>query len=340
MQGEGDHPPLQRSGKGQGLNKRSAEAWGDSLRARGAELPLAAFRAGRGGAGTGPAEVEAENAKRSQRGGGFLRYQTTVGQLWFLFSTGVHAVQTNPDEYRAIRSVNYTIGVVFGVDRIARRRLLMTDKALDDLDAVRTIVETLKNFKPEEQQRILRWAVEKAGLPSSIALASTTAPGAPASPGAPVVPSSHAPVTTPSTNGAVDIKSFIDQKQPRSDVQFAATVAYYLRFEAPPAERKESIGGDDLQEACRKAKRDRLKNPYQTLKNAHTLGLLDKGSEKATFALNTVGENLVAMTLPGDGKAAPKPGKPRKAEKAKKAAKKVPAKKAPAKKASKAVRKA
>ena len=36
MQGEGDHPPLERSGKGEGLRKRSAEAWGDSLRARGA----------------------------------------------------------------------------------------------------------------------------------------------------------------------------------------------------------------------------------------------------------------------------------------------------------------
>jgi hypothetical protein len=36
VQGEGDHPPLQRSGKGEGLLKRSAEAWGDSLRARGA----------------------------------------------------------------------------------------------------------------------------------------------------------------------------------------------------------------------------------------------------------------------------------------------------------------
>ena len=217
----------------------------------------------------------------------------------------------------------------------------MTDKALDDLDAVRTIVETLKNFKPEEQQRILRWAVEKAGLPSSITPNPSIGSGTPASPASTAVPSTHTPATISLTNGTVDIKSFIDQKQPRSDVQFAATVAYYLRFEAPPAERKESIDKDDLQEACRKAKRDRQKNPYQTLVNAHTLGMLDKGSEKATFVLNTVGENLVAMTLPGDGKAAPKTGKPRKAEKAKKVApKKSAAKKAPAKKASKAARKA
>ena len=36
MQGEGDHPPSERSREGEGLHKRSAEAWGDSLRARGA----------------------------------------------------------------------------------------------------------------------------------------------------------------------------------------------------------------------------------------------------------------------------------------------------------------
>jgi hypothetical protein len=213
----------------------------------------------------------------------------------------------------------------------------MTDKALDDLDAVRTIVETLRNFKPEEQQRILRWAVEKSGLPQSVAPlspAGTSGTGSSTGSAPPITPP-HA-VASSASGGTVDIKSFIDEKQPRSDVQFAATVAYYLRFEAPPAERKDYIDKEDLQEACRKAKRDRLKNPYQTLVNAHTLGLLDKGSEKATFAINTVGENLVAMALPGDGKATAKPGKARKSDKAKKAVpKKAPAKKAPAKKASK-----
>jgi hypothetical protein len=213
----------------------------------------------------------------------------------------------------------------------------MTDKALDDLDAVRTIVETLKNFKPEEQQRILRWAVEKSGLSQSVAplSAAGTSGTGPSIGSLPPVTPPHG-VASSSSSGTVDIKSFIDEKQPRSDVQFAATVAYYLRFEAPPSERKDYIDKEDLQEACRKAKRDRLKNPYQTLVNAHTLGLLDKGSEKATFAINTVGENLVAMALPGDGKATAKPGKARKSEKAKKAVpKKAPAKKAPAKKASK-----
>ena len=217
----------------------------------------------------------------------------------------------------------------------------MTDKASDDLDAVRTIVETLGTFEPEEQQRILRWTIEKIGLRP---LFGPTAPAGSAisvSSAAPYVPSSHSPATTSSTHGTVDIKTFIDQKQPRSDVQFAATVAYYLRFEAPQGERKDFINGDDLQEACRKANRDRLTKPYQTLMNAHTLGMLDKGSEKATFVINTVGENLVAMTLPGEGKTSARPPRARRGKTSRKTeSNKAPGTKVPAKKASKTVRKA
>jgi hypothetical protein len=86
-------------------------------------------------------------------------------------------------------------------------------------------------------------------------------------------------------------------------VQFAATVAYYYRFEAPPANRGETINGDTLQEAARLAGRTRLSNPAQTLRNAKNLGYLDGGSP-GEFAINSVGENLVAMTLPGNSEAA------------------------------------
>jgi len=63
------------------------------------------------------------------------------------------------------------------------------------------------------------------------------------------------------------------------------------------------------------------------LNNAQKLGLLDRGSDKGTFAINSVGENLVAMTLP-DGASIPKAAKKRVAKK--------PAKKSAAKKAKKA----
>jgi hypothetical protein len=194
----------------------------------------------------------------------------------------------------------------------------------DDLEAVRTIVEATKDFKPDEQQRIFRWVAEKLGLPH------------PFTHGTPVPPASQAPApgtanaTTPRhppqlpSGGAVDIKNFILAKKPRNDVQFAATVAYYYRFECPQAERKDAIDQEVLQDATRMAGRDRFAHPLTTLNNAHRLGLLDRGAEKGTFTINTVGENLVAMTLP-DGAANLKP---KKKHPAKKPSKSRPAKKA------------
>jgi hypothetical protein len=165
----------------------------------------------------------------------------------------------------------------------------------DDLEAVRAVVEAIKDFKPDEQQRIFRWVAEKLGLPQPFASSVHVVP--PPS-GTPPGVTQTAP---PASAGTKDIKTFITEKDPKKDVQVAAVVAYYYRFEAPPAERKDAINKEDLQEAMRLAGRQRFSNPLQTLANAHIVGLLDRGSEKATFTLNSVGENLVAMTLPGTG---------------------------------------
>ncbi len=159
----------------------------------------------------------------------------------------------------------------------------MADKP-DDLEAVRNLVEILGPFDSVERERILRWSREKLGLPAETAVAPSGTSGIPA------------PATI-TAEGAKDIKSFVAEKQPKSDNQFAATVAHYYRFVAPEANRKESITGDDLQEACRLAGRNRLPKPGQTLINAHAAGLLDK-ADRGSYAISTVGENLVAVTLP------------------------------------------
>jgi hypothetical protein len=202
-------------------------------------------------------------------------------------------------------------------------------KPADDLDALRIVIDAVKDFKAEEQERIFRWAAEKLGLGQSTLPASAVQHGqaahTPAIPSSPHVPGVPHPVQ--------DIKSFVGTKNPRTDQQFAATVAYYFRFEAPTAERLDSIGGQELQEACRKVGRARLTNPTKTLSNAHQYGLLDKAGEAGRYSLNAVGENLVAMTLPGDG--ATKPPSPGKNGKKTALRKKAKATKAPAKKPAK-----
>lgn len=165
----------------------------------------------------------------------------------------------------------------------------MSTKPPDDFEAVRSIVEALTPFEPKDQERIIRWAREKVGL---------TVQQDSRIPIAPVSSGSQAGSAPPFAEvRSKDIRSFIENKSPQSDNQFAAAVAYYHRFEAPESERKTTIGSDDLQEATRQAGRARLNSPGQTLLNAHGQGYFDK-AERGRYALNTVGENLVAMALP------------------------------------------
>jgi hypothetical protein len=172
-------------------------------------------------------------------------------------------------------------------------------KIKDDLEALRVVIDAVQGLKPEEQNRVFRWAAEKLGL---------SAPSLPSSgQRLPAVPeettayreADHIASPATGTHSTKDIKSFYTQKAPKSDVQFASVVAYYYQFEAAQDTRKDSINAQDLQEACRLVSRARLKDPLKTLNNAHGVGLLDRGQERGTFVLSTVGENLVAMTLPG-----------------------------------------
>jgi hypothetical protein len=156
----------------------------------------------------------------------------------------------------------------------------------DEFDAARTIVNTLEAFSAEEQNRILRWATDKLGLKQLQVPTAQPAPN-----------ELSVPQLEPSKIGTNDIKSFVASKKPKNDSQFAAVVAYYHRFESP--EKKDSITQTDLLDACRKANYPRPPAPGQTLRNAVNSGLLDK-ADRGAFAVNSVGENLVAVTLPGD----------------------------------------
>jgi hypothetical protein len=188
------------------------------------------------------------------------------------------------------------------VDDSSTEAMHVTKPTLDDFDAVKTVVGALEGFDAKTQERILRWTREKLGLSSAGEIGGLTRASAQPPPVAAAALASSSPSTPPPTTP--DIKSFVASKDPKTDSQFAATVAYYYQFEAPPGQHKDSITAEDLQDACRKVGRLRFPRVAQTLINAHAQGLLDRG-ERGTYTLNTVGENLVAMALPADG--SPKP---------------------------------
>jgi hypothetical protein len=177
----------------------------------------------------------------------------------------------------------------------------------DDLDAVKNIITSLQGFEKKDQERIIRWALEKIGLDITGSASVPMAPTIAEPPDLLVRPARSTPIQPQNpqpTHASSDIRTFFAEKNPQRDTHVAATVAYFYRFEAPEQERKEEINANDLREALRKAGRPgQLLKPLRALQNARTTGLLDSGTESGHFCINSVGENLVGMTLPGNGSA-------------------------------------
>jgi hypothetical protein len=168
-----------------------------------------------------------------------------------------------------------------------------------DFKAAEEIKAILHGREKAEQERIMRWVSESIG----ILLMSSASGGHVAQQ---ITPSSS-PQSGPAATGGrrTDIKTFVAEKAPKNDVQFAAVAAYFYRFEASEAERKDVIVAQDLQTAGRQARGYGFKKPLVTLNNAVALGYFDRGG-RGEFKLNAVGENLVAMTLPsGDSTGRP-----------------------------------
>ena len=159
----------------------------------------------------------------------------------------------------------------------------------NDFVVAKKVADLLKPVGKERQQKILRWVGEN----FEVAIAAAPAPplNQPASPG----PQGAGQITPPPR--ATNIKSFVDSKNPKSDNQFAAVVAYYYAFEAPPDERRDTITAELLRDAARLAQRKRLGTPSMTLGHAKSRGYLD-AADRGQYRINSVGENLVAMALP------------------------------------------
>ncbi len=185
-----------------------------------------------------------------------------------------------------------------------------------DFVAAEQIKGILRGWEKTEQERIIRWVSESLGLAVT---PGTTGGHVP--PPMPSVPPSSARMrrhrrAVPAGGPLKGIEAFVSEKKPKSDQQFAAVVAYFYGFEAPQAERKDTITSADLQEAAHLVGWRRFRQPSVTLNNAVSQGYLDRVG-RGTFRLNPVGENLVATTLSGpvgEG-AGPRPAKKRRARK-------------------------
>jgi hypothetical protein len=97
-----------------------------------------------------------------------------------------------------------------------------------------------------------------------------------------------------------DIRTFSEEKAPKSASERAAVVAYFLSEMALASERKDSINQDDITKYFKQAKFPLPGSPSMTLVNAKNSGYFEVEAP-GQYRLNAVGYNLVAHRLPQDG---------------------------------------
>jgi hypothetical protein len=185
----------------------------------------------------------------------------------------------------------------------------------NELKAFETITNILGPLDKTVQQRVLQYAMQHLGLQVEQADQSlTTLPG-----------SRRAQVEQSLQQQVVDIRSLRDQKQPSSDMEMAAIVAYYLSELAPEGNRKDVIGNEDIKTYFKQAGHPLPKGPQFTLPNARSAGYFESAGH-GKYKLNPVGHNLVAHGLPrakGESPSRPTRRKAKREKKAKSSKKKT-----------------
>jgi hypothetical protein len=207
---------------------------------------------------------------------------------------------------------------------------------LDDLDALRTVIQTLEPFGEADRTRILRWAWEKLvaqsatppGRSDDEVLESRAALDAPQPVPIPIPevepvwstrrtdrpPDDEEEAVTgrpDSPRGHTDVAKFLRAARPANERELAAAVAYYFRFVAAAASRKDHVTKEDLLWACRTAKRPRPARPGRALIDAEAKGLVERAG-RGHYRLTLQGESEIAAgVLTARGATEPTPEKPK-----------------------------
>ncbi len=163
-----------------------------------------------------------------------------------------------------------------------------------EIEAIRIVLNALEPLDSVVRESVLDYVFKRLGI-----LRGSASPAVPLQQQAPVPTQPKTVVSSPA-NPQQHIKDFKEEKQPRSAIEMAAIVAYYIGNLAPEAERKQSVGTTDLDTYFKIAE---FKLPAQqkfTLINAKNAGYFDSAGG-GEYKLNAVGHNLVVHSMPRKG---------------------------------------
>jgi len=205
-----------------------------------------------------------------------------------------------------------------------------------EVEAIGDVLASLEPLAGPARERVLAYVANALNIAASTVGVSAAAPiSVPTLSPAVVADPAVVPTPTPAVAARhTDIRSLRDSKQPRSAVEMAAIVAYYLNDVAPEGEKRQTIGKSDLDKYFKQAGFPLPKAQNMTLVNATSGGYFDR-VDQGQYKLNPVGYNLVVHNLPArSGEAGTGSRTARRARSTKRAATKRPTAKraAPAKK--------
>lgn len=177
----------------------------------------------------------------------------------------------------------------------------MNEQVEKEIEAIKTVLNALDPLDEETRANVLEYVLKKLKL--DIGQLSSSGQGAiPETGGSPQ--NSNSESETP-----IHIEKFKELKQPKTDMEMAVLVAYYLQYVAPPEEKKLVLSNDDLDTYFKIANYPIPGGMIHLLKNTKNAGYLDQAAH-GQYKLNAVGYNLVKHNMPRTD-----PGKNRKRKK-------------------------
>jgi len=160
-----------------------------------------------------------------------------------------------------------------------------------EIEAIGTLIKALGPLDAKARQSVLDYVTRR------LEISVSNSKGIASSPEVSALLPGEPPETTHETARQIHIKDLVLKKKPRSAIEMATLVAYYLSHEAPKNERKQTVTTKDIETYFKIADFRLPSKPKFTLPNTKFAGYLDSAGD-GEYKLNPVGYNLVVHSMP------------------------------------------
>jgi hypothetical protein len=167
-----------------------------------------------------------------------------------------------------------------------------------EIEAMRQIASALEPLAHDARERVMKYVASQIGLAENLFTAGFRSDDEGAIDVDTVLPDDDD--TAPENNAGrsvIDIRALVAEKRPKSAVEMATLVAYYLAELAP--EKQASVNVGDLEKYFKQGAYPLPKVVRFTLTNAKDSGYLEAAS-RGQYKLTPVGHNLVAHDMPSE----------------------------------------